>query len=138
MKQQNSSQSQPRNIIFYDGVCLLCNEFVLFVLNRDKSNQLFFAPLQGETAKLLLTSQQVSDLNTVFLYQNGTIYSQSDAIIRILDTLNNQYFVFKLILIIPKFIRDNIYQVIAKYRYQLFGKKDFCSLSHPKQNQILP
>lgn len=138
MQNQNTSQSQTRNIIFYDGVCLLCNHFVLFVLNRDNSNKLFFAPLQGSTAKQLLTGQQISDLNTVYLYQNESLYNQSDAIIRILIALNGLYQLLRIFLILPKPIRDFAYQIVAKNRYQIFGQKDYCPINHPKKNQILP
>lgn len=137
MLNQNTSKSQPNNVIFYDGVCLLCNQFVIFVLNRDKSNHLFFAPLQGTTAKKYLNQQQIANLDSVYLYQNGHIYSQSDAIIRILESLSGYYGLFIILRIFPRFFRNWIYQVIAKYRYRIFGQDEFCQINHPKQNQIL-
>lgn len=117
-----------KKILFFDGVCVMCNGLVDFALKYDKSQKIVFAALQGETAKELLPSFYTQQLTTVVFLSDTKIYTQSDAIIQLLINMNKWYCFIYAIKIIPKFIRDNIYKLIANNRYNWFGKKEQCRL----------
>ena len=114
-------------IIFFDGICNLCNASVQFVIKRDKKKQFLFASLQSDVAKnILLQKKYEINLNTIVLLKKDHIYKKSDAALMILKELGFPYNLFYGFKIIPKFIRDFVYDVIAKYRYQWFGKRATC------------
>ncbi len=121
-------------VILFDGVCNLCNGFVQFVLKRDKNKVFQFASLQSNYGKELSAHFNLSsdNLKTVILFDGENILMQSDAGIKIISSFGG---VWKLILvfkIIPRFIRNGIYNLLAKNRYTLFGKKDQCMI--PTEN----
>jgi len=115
---------QPKDdaILFYDGTCAFCHATVRFTLVRDKNNLLTFAPLQGETIKE--KNIDILELNSIILYtQNGEILYKSDAGIALLERLGGMWFILaKVIKLIPKVLRDILYDFIAKIRYKLAGK----------------
>ena len=129
-----------RQILFFDGVCGLCNWSVDFVLKRDTQRRFQFAPLQGETARVLLPAADVADLNSMVLLIGGRTYKKSAAAVRVLWQLG--YFwqlVGSAIWLIPLPIRNLGYFLIAKNRYQLFGKKESCRLPTPEERtRFLP
>lgn len=132
-------EAKSKNIIFFDGVCHLCNGFVDAVISRDKSHAYLFAPLQGETAKELLPPEDLTQLDTVLYYESGKIHRRSAAILKVLVGLGGVYRLMALAWIIPGFLRDFFYNVIAKNRYSWFGKRDFCRLPTPQEkNYLLP
>lgn len=137
MHSLNTRDSQTIKIIFFDGECLLCNRFVLFVLNRDKKMKLFFAPLQGETAHNYLSSEQIQNLDTIYFCDQNKIYTQSEAVIRIIASLGRRYRWLTLFLFIPPFIRNYFYCLVARSRYQIFGQIEYCSINHKNKKQIL-
>ena len=121
-------------LILYDGVCNLCNRWVQFVLKHDKRRQFSFAPLQGATAKNILSEkfqeQQVPD--TVVLIDNNKVYTRSEAALRILKLLGNGWNLFYSLVVIPRFLRDGVYRFISNRRYKWFGKSDSCILPSPE------
>ena len=118
--------SQP--IILFDGVCNFCNYWVKFAIRHDKKSKLLFSPLQGETAATLLKEFNINptELSSVILVDNGKAYTQSSAALRICKHLDGGWKVFYGLMIIPKFIRDFLYNIVARNRYKWFGKKDAC------------
>ncbi len=116
-----------RVIVYFDGVCGLCNRFVDFLLKHDKSKSLKLAPLQ--TAK----RKNETEMNTVVLSIDGYEYFKSDAAIRALSSLGGFWKLTLLLLVIPKFLRDSIYEFIAKNRYKWFGKQDTCRIPTPEE-----
>ena len=112
-----------KNIVFFDGICNLCNTSVNFIMRFDNKKQFFFAPLQGETAKKYEFRELTS---VIYVNEAGKIFEKSDAALEILSRLFPFGRVFLVFKIIPKFIRDWAYNTIAKHRYQLFGKADTC------------
>lgn len=125
-------------ILFFDGVCNLCNSTVDFLIQRDHNKIIRYASLQGETAKKTLAEKYFTDLNTVVLYQDGQIYTKSEAIIRALIHLGPKYALASIFLIIPGFIRDFFYTLIAKNRYRFWGKRDTCRLpTHAEKKLFL-
>lgn len=129
------STSEHSNIVFYDGVCGLCDRTVRFILKRDTGQRLKFAPLQGETAKR--RADLPSDLKSiVFVKDHGTsqekIYFRSEAALQILSQLRGFWRVVSWLRIIPRPLRDAIYNAIAARRYRWFGKFDACRVPSPE------
>ena len=114
--------SQNKAILFYDGTCAFCHAVVRFVLLRDKYDLLKFSPLQGETIKK--KNIDAKGMKSIILYtQNGETYYKSDAAIALFERLGGIWRVLaKIIKSMPKFIRDNLYDLIAKIRYKLAGQ----------------
>ena len=120
---------EGKNIVFFDGVCNLCNGFINFLVSRDKTRQFYIASLQGETAQNVLDANDIQSLSSVILYsKDGKKYYQSTAVLKILTQLNTFYKIFYLGFILPRFLRDILYNFVAKNRYRFFGKKEFCRL----------
>jgi predicted DCC family thiol-disulfide oxidoreductase YuxK len=129
-----------KSVILFDGVCNLCNAAVNFIIKHDKNEQFSFASLQSDAAKeiLLQFTAKKTNLNSVLLIENGNIYDKSTAVLLITRKLPGGFkflYVFK---ILPKFIRDAVYNFIANNRYKWFGKKETCMLPTPEiKNRFL-
>lgn len=135
------TDTSDKKIILFDGICNFCNYWVNFALKRDKKNQLFFTTLQGETAKEILPEFGLSatHITSVIFIDNGTAYTQSSAAIRICRYLGGGWSLFYVFIIMPKFVRDPLYNIIARNRYRWFGKKDTCMVPAPEtRNRFLP
>jgi predicted DCC family thiol-disulfide oxidoreductase YuxK len=118
------------SIILFDGVCNLCNGAVNFVIKRDPGNVFKFAPLQEKQGALLLKTHaiDIQKLDSIVLIENGNVYTKSSAALRIARKMSNLWPLFFVLLIIPRFIRDGVYDFIAKNRYKWFGKKEQCMI----------
>lgn len=129
-----------RTILFFDGVCGLCNQAVDFVLKRDRKKILQFAPLQGETARVLLSPADIDNLNSMVLWVDGKAYRKSAAAVRILWLLGSGWKVLGTIFcLIPSPLRDVVYSLIAANRYRIFGKKESCRIPTPEERvRFLP
>ena len=121
------------SIILFDGVCNLCNGAVNFVIKRDPGNVFKFAPLQEKQGALLLKTHaiDIQKLDSIVLIENGNVYTKSSAALRIARKMSNLWPLFFVLLIIPSFIRDGVYDFIAKNRYKWFGKKEQCMIPTP-------
>ena len=121
-------------VILFDGVCNFCNYWVNFAIKRDPEKKLKFTTLQGETAKQVLPKYNINptSLSSVIFIDNGNAYTQSSASIRICKYLNGGWKLFYGLMIIPKFIRDFFYNIIARNRYKWFGKKESCMVPTPE------
>lgn len=121
-------------IVFFDGVCGLCNIFVDLLFKIDRKANFKVAPLQGETAKRLLPQEVPLDLDTVILYESGSLYTKSNAVIKILSSTGRIGFLFGIgMRIFPKMLRDLVYDFIVSSRYSVYGKLDSCRL--PKEDE---
>lgn len=119
---------EEKVIIFFDGVCNLCDSFVNFVYERDSYRQFFYAPLQGKTARDLLAETDRTDLKYIVLFCNGRIFRGPEAIQEIFSLLYPKR--ARLFRRIPgRFL----YKFIAKRRYKIFGKKE--ELYEPSSQQ---
>ncbi|WP_413291301.1 thiol-disulfide oxidoreductase DCC family protein [Bdellovibrio sp. HCB337] len=126
-------------MIFFDGICHLCNHFVDAIITRDKLKQFQFAPLQGETAKKILTSEEISRLDSIVLVENEHKYQSSEAVLRILIKLGGPYRLFYVAWLIPAPLRDALYSWIARHRYAWFGQSNSCRLPTPEEkDRLLP
>jgi predicted DCC family thiol-disulfide oxidoreductase YuxK len=127
-------------IVFFDGVCGLCNASVDRVLRWDRRGVFRLAPLQGETAARELSSEETQQLGSVVLKTDGRIYRKSTAVVRILWRLGLAARLGgSLLWLIPRPLRDFGYDVVAKNRYRWFGKKETCRMPKPEErDRFLP
>lgn len=120
-------------IIFFDGFCNLCNGAVQFTIERDKKNIFRFASLQSNYANERLTPFHIQPEqgNSIVLLEDGKVYQRSTAALRVARRLNGFWPLLYGFIIIPRFIRDAVYDYIAKNRYRWFGKKETCWVPTP-------
>lgn len=121
-------------IILFDGVCNLCNSSVNFIIDKDVRNVFKFASLQSETGTKLIKNYNLTaeNIDSVILVDNDRAYIKSDAALMIAAQLGGVYKILSFMRIIPKFIRDFFYDIIARNRYRWFGKKDVCRIPTPE------
>ena len=120
-------------LILFDGVCNLCNGAVQYVIKHDKKKRFRFGSLQGETGQKILAHYNLpsDNYNSFLLIENGKCYSRSTAALRVLKHLGYPLKLGYALIIIPSFIRDFVYGVIARNRYKWFGKQDSCWMPTP-------
>lgn len=130
----SADEIKEHPIIFFDGVCNLCNSSVNFVLDRDPKGIFKLASLQSDAAKRILKNYPVDTdkLESIVLLENNEIYDRSDAIIRIAKKLPGFWKTLYYIgIIFPGFFRNWIYEGVARKRYDWFGKRDECRMPTP-------
>jgi predicted DCC family thiol-disulfide oxidoreductase YuxK len=116
-------------VIFFDGVCGLCNAWIDFVVARDKTRVFRFGPLQGETAREWLNLPPEAAFDSVTLVDSTGTYRKSDAVWRILARLPGAWrLIAGLLRVIPRPVRNWGYDFVARRRYRWFGKKETCRL----------
>jgi predicted DCC family thiol-disulfide oxidoreductase YuxK len=115
-------------VIFFDGVCNFCNYWVKFILRHDTKKIFLFAALQSDTGQKLLKERNLpADMpETFLLLDNGKLYMKSTAALRLYNKLPWYWKWTQLFRIFPKFIRDGVYDFIARNRYRWFGKRKAC------------
>ena len=115
-------------ILLYDGVCNLCNRLVRFISKRFKNGVILFYPLQSAEGQSLLKKYELpaDDFDTVVYIRAGKCYLKSSAILHIAKELGGIWKGFFVFIIVPVFIRNFIYYLIAKSRYRIFGRQDSC------------
>ncbi|MCP4437887.1 MAG: thiol-disulfide oxidoreductase DCC family protein [Aureispira sp.] len=124
---------EQHSIILFDGVCNLCNGFVQFIVKRDIKAHFKFASLQSDIGQDLLTKYQLSkDLDTVVLIRNNKAYTKSGAGLRVLSKLGALWPLMIILLVVPYFIRNFVYDWVARNRYKWYGKKDQCMMPSPE------
>ena len=127
-------------IVFYDGICGLCNRLVQFLLKRDRRDRLRFASLQSDFASSVLGRHGIDpkDLDTVHVVENyeqtsERVLNRSDAILRASRELGGVWaFTAKVGSIVPRSVRDLFYGFVANNRYRVFGKYETCMLPEPR------
>jgi Uncharacterized protein conserved in bacteria len=122
------AESDDHPILLFDGVCNLCNGAIQFIIPRDPEGTIRFAPLQSDLGERVQESVGLStdDLETVVLVDDGKAYTKSDAAIRVGERLGGVYRLLSLGRLLPRGLRDRIYDFVAENRYDWFGKKDQC------------
>lgn len=124
---------KTKPIIFFDGVCGLCNGFVDFVMKIDRREKIFFSPLQSNTAKEMLAEEYTTNMSTIVFIHNEIIVTKSDAVIEVLKTVGGIWKLVTLFKIVPKLPRDLCYDLVSQNRYRLFGKKETCRIPSKKE-----
>jgi len=125
---------EDKYIILFDGVCNLCNSAINFVILRDPNNRFLFAPLQSASGEALVKKYHIdtSQVDSIILIKNNTAYSKSTAALKIAQSLSGLWPLFTLFIIIPPFIRNWVYDFVARNRYQWYGKKEACMIPTPE------
>ncbi|MBB2150925.1 thiol-disulfide oxidoreductase DCC family protein [Pedobacter gandavensis] len=137
------NENGAHGLIFFDGICNLCNHTVQFIIHRDQHDYFRFAALQSEAARDQLVflnpannrtalKENQEELNTIILLENGKVYSRSTAALRIVRRLGGLWPLLYSLIIIPPFIRDFFYHLISKNRYRIWGKQESCMIPSPE------
>lgn len=121
-------------IIFFDGVCNLCNGAVQFVIARDLKDHFRYASLQSEFAKHKLSMFGIDPEkeDSILVLEHNKVYRQSAAVLRITRKLGGLWPLLYAGIIFPPFVRNAIYRWIAKNRYRWFGKQESCWIPTPE------
>lgn len=124
-----------KSIIFFDGVCNLCNASIDFVIQRDKKDHFLVGALQEDFSKKILSKFEVRKdyLDSLVLLEEGIIYYKSTAALKIARHLSGLWPALYPLIFLPKFLRDPIYNWIGSNRYRWFGKKNACRLPTPTE-----
>lgn len=118
------------DIILFDGVCNLCNNAVDFIIKRDKKNRFKFSSLQDNSVRKLLNDSNLLEgyLDSIILIRGDEIFFKSRAALEISKKLSGIWPLLYTLILIPAFVRDPIYDWIARNRYKWFGKKSTCRI----------
>ena len=117
-------------VILFDGVCNLCNGIVQFIIERDPHARFQFAPLQSTAAASLLSRYPDHQVlpDSVVLIDDGGLFVKSTAALRVARRLRFPWPVFWIFMLVPRPVRDWVYDFIAAHRYGWFGKRDTCMI----------
>jgi predicted DCC family thiol-disulfide oxidoreductase YuxK len=120
-------------VILFDGVCNFCNSAVNFVIKRDKKKVILFAPLQTDTGEKLLQQYGLppNNMESFVFIENEKPYTRSTAVLRVCRHLHALWPLCYGFMIVPKFIRDGIYNWTARNRYKWFGTRQECMIPTP-------
>lgn len=126
---------ENKKIVLFDGVCNLCNGAIQFIIKHDKKDVFRFASLQSDFGKKLMEERGIDpeSLESVIMIDPGiAYYRKSTAALEIAKDLSGGYSALHLFIYLPEFLRDPVYDLIGKYRYQWFGKKEQCMIPSPE------
>ena len=125
------------SILLFDGHCSLCNGAVDFVLKRDTHKKLLLASIQGPAGQRVLTHYRLPStyLDSLVLVEQGKVYLGSTAALRVARVLGGAWPLFYGFIIIPKGVRDRIYQWISSHRYRWFGRKATCRIPTANEHE---
>ncbi|MCP4522508.1 MAG: thiol-disulfide oxidoreductase DCC family protein [Cytophagales bacterium] len=123
-----------QRILLFDGVCNLCNRSVQFIIERDKKEKFIFASLQSDKGQELLKKfgLPTQNFDSFVLIEEDKFYQKSTASLRVFSEFGGLWVLLKVLLIIPAFIRNPFYSIIANNRYKWFGKQESCWLPTPE------
>lgn len=123
------SLDQKHPVILYDGVCHLCNSAIAFILKWEKKGSFLFSHIQTDHSKQILKAFNIDPIkeNSIILLEHDRVYFRSTAVLRIARNLRWPASLFFYLIFIPRPLRNWVYNVVAKNRYNWFGKYDQCS-----------
>lgn len=123
-----------QDILLFDGVCNLCNGSVQFIITRDVKQKFVFASLQSEKGQELLTKFKLptENFDSFVLVKGDKYYTKSTAALLVFSSFGGLWLLLKIFLIFPAFLRNIVYNLVAKNRYKWFGKKESCWLPTPE------
>lgn len=115
-------------LVLFDGICNFCSRSVLFIIRRDPAGYFRFAALQTDSGRLTVERYDLNMIrtDTITLIENDRVFYRSDAALRISRRLAGAWKLIYVLIIIPPFIRNFIYDIVARNRYRWFGKRDTC------------
>ena len=126
------------NIVCFDGVCGICNEWVDFLIKKDPTRMLRYCPLQNEKIHDVLMSQGIdpTKLETIVFLKKGKAYIKSDGALEILRTISFMPWLVNLAFIAPKVLRNIVYDIIAKNRYHILKPKESCRVPSVEEKDL--
>ena len=126
--------ARNKHIIFFDGVCNMCNSFVRLIIKLDYKEQFIFCPISSKKGQKIINkfNLELKNIDSIILLKNNKITLKSEAVIEILVSLSLLFRFFLILKILPSKLLDLIYDFIAKYRYKLFGRKESCIIPDEK------
>ena len=133
------SDTQPRRIVLFDGVCVFCEGAVRWVVERDPQGLFHYAALQGEVAAELRArhAEIPEELETIVLVEQypdaERVHRDSEAVFRVLSLLDSPWRHLALLRVLPGRLKDLCYRLFARHRYRLFGRRDSCPIPTPEQ-----
>jgi len=118
-------------IVYFDGVCGLCDWSVNLLVKMDTQKNLKFSSLQGTSGQILLSDLKIdlNEFNTVLFKINDQVYTKSTAVFKIIQSIGGFFKILLIFNLLPTRFNDWLYSKIAKYRYKYFGKLDKCDIS---------
>lgn len=121
-------------VILFDGVCNLCNGLVNWIIDHDTKNKFMFSSLQSTYGLNVVQQYHLTGnyMDTVVLLEDEKIFLRSEAVLRILKLLGYPYKLLYSGILFPRFVRDGIYNFVAKNRYSWFGKRETCRIPTPE------
>lgn len=125
-------------IVFFDGVCNFCNASVNFIMKRDPRRVFRFAALQSDFAQQFLAGKglTINDISTIYLWDTEALYDRSTAGLRIARHLRFPWNLLFAFILVPPFIRNGIYDFIARNRYRMMGKREQCRIPTPEERAL--
>lgn len=131
---KNTTIPNDKPIVLFDGVCNLCNGYIQWIIKRDPEGIFRFTSLQSEIGQDLLQKHQLDtkDLSTVVLIQNNKAYTHSNVALHMFKMLGGAWSLLYVFKIIPRPLRDAVYNIIARNRYKWFGEKTECMIPTPE------
>lgn len=128
---------EVRHIVFFDGKCNFCNSTVNLLFSKNRKRNLFYSSLQSEFAKDFLPfTVDDENLGTIYYFSNGVLYSKSTAVLMVLKELTLWYSILMVFLIVPSILRDMVYNLIARNRHRISGKRDTCRVPSSEEKQF--
>ena len=129
------TKSGDKKIILFDGLCHLCDSAITFVMKRDKRDVFGFAPLQTEAGARIADARGVStaDLDSVILVEGDGYHAKSSAVLRIGRSLGGVYSLLYPLILLPRWLRDAVYDFVARNRYRWFGQRESCRVPTPRE-----
>ncbi|MEX0997601.1 MAG: thiol-disulfide oxidoreductase DCC family protein [Flavobacteriaceae bacterium] len=126
--------TKNKKIILFDGVCNLCNGSVVFIIKRDEKDVFRFAAIQSEEGQELIQKHKIdtSKVDSILLLDGENFYAKSTAALKIAKHLSGGYPLLYGFMILPRFFRNWVYEIIARNRYKWFGKKESCMIPTPE------
>jgi len=130
------TEADNSHIILFDGVCNFCNYWIGFIIKHDKESIFKFAPLQSEKGKQILNKLNLNEIlyDSIIMISKDTVHKKSSAVFEIIKHLKGFIRIFILFKYLPQALTDFIYDVLAKSRYNLFGKRKNCRI--PASDEI--
>lgn len=123
----------PDHLLLFDGVCNLCNGLVQFIIRHDHNRRFSFAPLQSETGKRILGEHglQAPEMDSLVYWRKGQVHVRSSAALHVARDLGGIWRLAFALIIVPRFLRDAAYNLVARHRYHWFGKREQCMVPTP-------
>ena len=127
---------QIKPILLYDGSCGFCQQSVQFILQNERAEDIYFAPLDSELAKGILEKHpHLLTIDSIVFLKGNDLLVESDAVFELASYLQKPYYLGKYIRIIPKTLRDYMYRFVARHRHHLIRNNNACMLPSAKQRK---